>query len=461
MSTIAVRRLETACPPSDGSCPPDGGFTAALLSGGDERIALGPVGVNRYLCPPYPCPEVICLSSCTASPISERSAQAARALFEAIGRPGRDARAVEAVLSRQKARLAKALGIEGLAEIVICPSGTDALAAVAALLAAERPGMQITMILPDAAETGSGVPAALAASSIWTAEPRDVSNIPAAQFHVVLRDADGEPRPSDMISREFGRAVVGSRGRPVVLLTHGTKTGLVAPAELPRGEDVIVDACQARLLPDAIRAYLRRGWPVVITGSKFYGGPAFSGAALVPSARWSAANRGESELTRRKRRPGCNEIAGPNLGMMLRWEAALVEIEDFVAGGAVSATTVQARAASVPDRLADSDHFRLVGGLGAWGMAWSDQPTIFTFAVRDGRDRERWLSAQDLRPLYRAVARAGVLLGQPVDLGPFGGLRIAVGARDARDPAFADRLGQAVDALVWAVRRPEPAWCTV
>jgi len=32
----------------------------------------------------------------------------------------------------------------------------------------------------------------------------------------------------------------------LVYLTHGTKTGLIAPVSPPRGVDVIVDACQAR-----------------------------------------------------------------------------------------------------------------------------------------------------------------------------------------------------------------------
>ena len=72
----------------------------------------------------------------------------------------------------------------------------------------------------------------------------------------------------------------------------GSKTGLLAPsleaaAELRqrhRGRlDVLVDACQMRLSPERIRACLAAGWMVLVTGSKFFGGPPFAGALLVPA----------------------------------------------------------------------------------------------------------------------------------------------------------------------------------
>ena len=57
----------------------------ALTAGGDERIALDPKGVNKYLCPSTPAPELACLSSCTASPISDRSYDAALQLHRRFG----------------------------------------------------------------------------------------------------------------------------------------------------------------------------------------------------------------------------------------------------------------------------------------------------------------------------------------------------------------------------------------
>jgi hypothetical protein len=66
-----------------------------------------------------------------------------------------------------------------------------------------------------------------------------------------------------------------------------------------------------------------------------------------------------------------------------------------------------------------------IAGLPPAGCSWADQPSIFTFAVRDPNDLTRLLSAAELRPLYERLACEGVLFGQPVSLGSFGGLRVA------------------------------------
>ncbi len=99
-------------------------------------------------------------------------------------------------------------------------------------------------------------------------------------------------------------------------------------------------------------------------------------------------------------------------------------------------------------RLASLPHAIPVGGLRPRGPQWADLPSIFTFAVRDPAQPGRLLSAAELRPIYQRLAQAGVLLGQPVGLGPFGGLRIAVGARDLVDAP--DSLG--VSAMFDALR---------
>jgi hypothetical protein len=54
-----------------------------------------------------------------------------------------------------------------------------------------------------------------------------------------------------------------------------------------------------------------------------------------------------------------------------------------------------------------------------------------------------------LRPIYERLAGEGILLGQPVSLGSFGGMRIAIGARDvvAGSIAGTDRLLDAIKAF--------------
>ena len=111
----------------------------------------------------------------------------------------------------------------------------------------------------------------------------------------------------------------------------------------PRKVQVVVDACQARLGRRRLRSYLDRGYMVLITGSKFFGGPAFSGALLVPKGFSRSLDRIEGIA------PGFFDYVGrcdwpmawtalrsrferrPNFGQWLRWEAALAEIGSYYA----------------------------------------------------------------------------------------------------------------------------------
>src|SRR5690349_22022773 len=46
-------------------------LVASLLSGGDSRLQVDAgIGINKYLCPPRPAPDMLCPSSCTASPVT-------------------------------------------------------------------------------------------------------------------------------------------------------------------------------------------------------------------------------------------------------------------------------------------------------------------------------------------------------------------------------------------------------
>ena len=400
----------------------------ALFSGGDSRMAIDPhTGLNKYLCPVTPHRDMVCASSCTASPISARGFNAAANAFFDIDRaPSSRLRASRlTTLNEQiKGRLLQYFGIDGSAEVVLCPSGTDALLTTAMLIGAERPREAMTAILPSAAETGTGVPlAAVCRVFDGPNSGKPLTDCVGTTVEIPLRSADGSPRDEDEVNDAFADATATATGRAVVYLTHGTKTGLIAPATPPRGADVIVDACQARIEPETVAGYIRQGWPVVVTGSKFFGGPAFSGVVLFPRARLPAANR-HSLLSIQH---------NAHLGTALRWAAAMVMIDAFEPVAAGMAAVLSERAATIKRALASNSALVPIGGLPPRGSGWADQPSIFTFGVRDGTDGGRLLSAVELRPLHERLARRAVLLGQPVGLGSFGGLRIAIGARDLLD----------------------------
>jgi hypothetical protein len=262
---------------------------------------------------------------------------------------------------------------------------------------------------------------------------------------IPLRAVDGSPLCEDEVNRGFKAVAANASGRAIVWLTHSTKTGLIAPVSPPAGADVVVDACQARLAPETVVAYLNRGWPVVVTGSKFFCGPAFSGAVLFPLARLGGSGRISIASTSHV----------PSLpGTALRWTAAIGAIEAFEASGAGVAKVLADRGRTVERGLAANPALAPIGGLPSRGPGWADQPGIFTFAVRDPTDHRRLLSVAELRTLYERLAGFGILLGQPVGLGQFGGLRIAIGAGDLLDDHASARLARVFEALREATVQP-------
>ena len=402
------------------------GFIPALFSGGDARIATDPLtGLNKYLCPPMPAPDLICVSSCTASPVLVQGLDRALEAFSNITEaqsPRQRADRIAVLADQIETRILRYFGVGTLARAFLLPSGTDALLTTAMLVAAERPGKAMTAILPAASETGSGVPMAVVCRLFDGAgRGTPLTDCPATSVEIPLRSANGSPRSDDEVNDAFAAATAAAKDSAVVYLTHGTKTGLIAPVAPPYGADVIVDACQARIGSDTVEAYLRRDWPVVVTGSKFFGGPAFSGAVLFPRARLSAVAR--NMLPRALHGP-------PGLGTTLRWAAALATIDAFEPTAVSMAEILSHRAAYVERALASNPALVPIAGLLPRGPGWADLPSIFTFGVHDPIDCRRLLSAAELRPLYEQLALGGVLLGQPVSLGSFGGLRLAIGARD-------------------------------
>ena len=62
--------------------------------------------------------------------------------------------------------------------------------------------------------------------------------------------ADGSPRSEDAVNQAFAAATAAATGHVVVYLTHGTKTGLIAPVAPPRAEEVQTwNACLQKPAP--------------------------------------------------------------------------------------------------------------------------------------------------------------------------------------------------------------------
>lgn len=59
---------------------------------------------------------------------------------------------------------------------------------------------------------------------------------------------------------------------------------------------MVVDACQLRSEPESVQRYLSLGFPTLVTGSKFFCGPPFCGAVLLPPAALAEIEAGRESL---------------------------------------------------------------------------------------------------------------------------------------------------------------------
>ncbi len=429
--------------------------TAELLClGGDARIAPAPGGgANRYGCAPRPDAELIGFGSSTASTISADAFAAADSLRRRLLETCLGGVAAQAVYDQEAGRVRAELlalyRLTGAAEVVLAPSGTD-LHLIAGQLVAAGAAAPPLAIIPEETETGSGVPAALAGLGLQPLEVRAVA----------ARAPDGRPRDSGAADAEveaLAEAAIACGRRVLLVLIDVSKTGLVSPTPAcafglaerhPAEVTVLVDACQLRLSAGSLGAYLDHGALVAVTGSKFMTGPAFSAALLVPPAL--AARMAPCTVPAGLDVSGADwpsgwaarEQAPPqaNFGLLLRWQAALTELERFAAVPALHAAAVAAGLERAVDEALEShDELEPLEGRPldrgrAAAAGWDRRKTIFPFVLKGGAGGA-WLGAEQTARVWRlmredlsaevggmslharAAARLRIELGQPVAAG--------------------------------------------
>lgn len=418
-----------------------------MTEGGDARILLGAeTGLNRYFSAPRP-RDLIAYASSTANDISPAAyAEAERVLGE-LG-PAPSPVVYGERLEALRGRIRRAYGFAEEVEIVFAPSGTDleyaALAAVAG-----RAGGGTHAILLGADEVGTGCihsahgryfadETALGVAVVPGEPVPGLGGVHVELVDIPVRDRMARVRPSAYIAERMRGAIAAARaaGRhSLVHIVHGSKTGLILPAlaDVDRlvadhGAEMIlvVDACQGRITGAAVGGYLARGAIVFVTGSKFIGGPPFSGFALVPAALAAAAPplpAGFATIFRRAEWPALWPGAGAlpdsvNLGLLLRLEASIFELERFqrlppetvervilafhaaVRAEIVEKTQARRVAPYPPGHVEDADthpiEMRTLSTLDLTGL----KPRGATF-----EDAQAW---------HKAMALAGVRVGQPV-----------------------------------------------
>lgn len=458
-----------------------------LVSGGDPRLALDAGNrVNAYGCAASPEPAIWNFASSTASTISQAAYdRAALAREELVHKSLFDEVeiAFDARCEAMREELRGQFQLSPRVDVVFSPSGTDSQLHALFVARAVLGAPPVTIVV-GADQTGSGTIhtarghhfSSMTASGFSVRKDGAVAGLAGASIALPLREAgDGIAMRAD-IDAAVLRAIEATiaQGAPVLLqIMDASKLGWRAPSAAcldeiarrwPRKVQIVVDACQARLSRRRLRAYLDRDYLVLVTGSKFFGGPAFSGALLVPKGFSRSLERVEAIA------PGLFDYAGrcdwpmawtalrsrferrPNFGQWLRWEAALAEIASYHAVPPAFRTKVLTElAAGIGSMIALSPSLRSVSS--GSGQADADdeefaQPTIFPFLLlRDGKPVSvaetgavHQTLARDMSAEIggstadREVAAQRCLIGQPVwlerqDEAPLAVLRLCVGAR--------------------------------
>jgi hypothetical protein len=462
-----------------------------LGCGGDPRLMLDPIArVNDYGCGVMPSPQTLSFSSSTASIISERAYERAGLAREELMRSAIAVGLEEALETRiedMRAELKTHLRLgDADVDVVFSPSGTDSQLH-ALFLARARLGEALTTVIVGSDQTGSGTVHTargrhfnrFTASGAVVRKDTPVAGLEADCIALPLMDATGsKPRTdADQAVIEAIEAVVAQGARVLLQIMDASKLGWRAPSEAcldeisrrwPDEVQVVVDACQMRLGRGRLRRHLDRGHMVLVTGSKFFGGPAFSGALLVPSSLAHALDDGLTIA------PGLRDYASrsdwpmrwaalrsqfesrANLGQWLRWEAALEEIGAYYqVPDAYRAMALREFRAGIENLIALSPSLRLIGA-GTCAAGADDEefcePTILPFTVHG---QHLSLSSHECRTLYGALAHdlshvlrcsdadreiigRRCLIGQPVRIErsegrPTAVLRLCVGARQVTE----------------------------
>ncbi|MGB5436390.1 MAG: hypothetical protein WBM98_10920 [Maribacter sp.] len=336
-----------------------------LMAGGDLRLNIDEIDLlNKYGCRPFPRPEAFTFASSTATSVSnyafDKTDKVRSILIRNSLKNGFKKATIE-FSELLKNNLRKAFKLFNGCEIIFSPSGTDSALQIAAITQIIFKN-DITHVLVASDETGSGVPAALKGCHF---ENTTALNLPVKKgdqiegfravdlIKIPFRDENGALKSSKQLDEEVFDAIskTNALGRHVVLHTMDqSKLGYQSPSDKlikklnsldSLSMQIIVDGSQLRLDPKDIRTYLDKGYIVTITGSKYFTGPPYSGALILPKsvskliqAVKNKLPEGLTEYYNHSDWPTSwfcsNDLSGGyNYGSYMRWNAAIVEMDRY------------------------------------------------------------------------------------------------------------------------------------
>lgn len=469
--------------------PIDDQFERLIASGGDNRLLLGQLGLNQYGCGPN-AHDRIQFGSCTCSSPSLSGLSVARQMHAEL----KNHSAPQAYASQQfeiiRDQIRHHLALPAGVDIALTPSGTD-VEMLALAVTASHTQRPIVNLVVGPAEVGSGTKHAAgglyfdslvpAGRSVNVQQPVDTDLASRVTVcHVDVRNAAGRQLPLAEVDARVTEAVIdaaNSGAHVIVHLVAHSKTGIYAPSlnsiasiknTLKEDVTVVIDAAQGRLAIEAYKTLLEQQCMVSFTGSKFFGGPPFCGALLVPESLRPDSmqlnplpesfgdyfNRDTLPKNWEHWRAQCS--IWTNYGLLLRWTAAATEMAAFYeieagirevifstfANEVTNSSLASERSVVVSIK---NDPEQTLTPISAY-------QSVFSFEVRNLHDQ--LLDKKQLKELHHRIntdLQHGFLLGQPVQIGRFRSvLRIALGAPLVVAVANDQSLGRTLDhRLTW------------
>jgi len=497
---LAVLAWPLACP------------THILLTlGGDDRLHLSDeTGTNKYYVAPFPQNDVIIRSSCTSSPPTVSGFVAAELLRQKLLRAAlkKELSTTFAMsMKNLRNRITYYFKINKSDAFVICtPSGTDAeilITYLALCLSKKRRQLKqqtadevplIQNIIVAAGEVGSGTVAACKGQHFSSYAPNGyqvsagngiegVNNEDVEVIALPARNHTGAAQNVQSLEKQLEQLVHESTQNGQIAVLHqvdSSKTGLKVPrlSFLKRLKQnyrdtliIVVDAAQMRCEEFAVSKFMNAGFCVLSTGSKFLAGAPFSGVLMLPSqeasylsscqesiaglGRYFAKDEADERLTAlREKLP-----TRPNYGLLLRWETALANIEQYVKISSDKRAYIISQWVKQAQQLVEEAAYVNLFFDGVEVESENDDfrpggsNTIISFTLHPAQNGKpgRALDTQSLKAVYQwmtkdisawlpdsatvdecFVAKQQCLIGQPVTIGEgqseFGMLRIALSA---------------------------------
>ena len=422
-----------------------------ITSGGDERLDIDPEsGLNKYNLDVLDHTTIFNRGSCTCNPLNIDS-------ISKFDHP--DSIDVQDAFRDIRYRLKKLINYpdEDKFNVFLAPSGSDLTYYPLVFSKMLYPDKKICSLVTCPEELGSGTLKAAGGSFymernqfgqkiekdslLYAKEPIKLLHFPARNsegFIIDHRKAILDKIDSVKDYSRIGYLVVGSKS--------GIENDIQVISEIQEDVLWVVDLCQFRTRKRLINSLLDLNCMVMITGSKFYQSPPFSGALLVPKSLTGQLKKARFDnLEPFRNLFSQNDIPESlpvlrsifqdydNRGLALRWESAMYEMEAFDRIAIEdSKYTMEQWNKTMMKAINHSEC------LFPMPMQEKTNNTIISFRVKKG---DQFLGSDDMRKLFKNIVtdsypelieHSKVFIGQPVDYGEKSFLRIALGSGDLR-----------------------------